>query len=509
MSSWGDGYVTDMGYTSGFHREMAPAHLAFGAALKGQTVPDITAPLTYCDLGCGQGVNTNLMAAAYPHIAFHGNDFNPAHVVGARRLAAEAGLTNVHFYEDSFEQFLTQPKLPETFDIIALHGIYSWVSPENRAFVRQFIAKKLKPGGLVYLSYNALPGWSALAPIRRLMQLHNSGGGSTATRLQPALEFVQAMEAADAGYFKRNPGAKSWLDKMVKSPPAYLAHEYFNENWTLFYHADVVREVEEAKLNYVGTATVIDTLDAFNVTPAQTALLAKIADPVARETARDYATCQQFRRDLFVKGALPLSRNEAEAQLGRTRFALTRSRAEIELNIMGALGAKALSKAITDPIVDALAQGPKTADELMQDPRIAANGRGPLMPTLTALIGSSQVMAALPAQGDEERRLRTDAFNAAVLQRARVSGDLTYLASPLGGGFGLERIVLLFALAHVETHPDPAAFVWAIVKPQGQRMIRDGVLLETDEDNIAELRTRGEQFKSRLLPMLQGLKILS
>ncbi len=508
MSSWGDGYVTDMGYTSGFHREMAPAHMAFAAGLKGQAVPDITSALTYCDLGCGQGVNTNLMAAAYPHIEFHGNDFNPAHVVGARRLAAEAGSANVHFYEDSFEQFLDNPKLPEAFDIIALHGIYSWVSPENRAFVRRFIAKKLKPGGLVYISYNALPGWSALAPIRRLMQLHNSGGGSTAARLQPALEFVQAMHAADAGYFKRNPGAKAWLDKMVKSPAAYLAHEYFNENWTLFYHADVVREVDEAKLNYVGTATVIDTLDPFNVTAAQTALLAKIADPVARETARDYATCQQFRRDLFVKGATPLSRSEAEAQMGGARFALTRPRAEIELNILGALGVKALSGQIADPVVDALADGPRTADELMQDPRVAANGRARLIPTLTALIGTSQVMTALPEAGEDERRLSTDAFNAAVLQRARSSADLTYLASPLGGGFGLERIVLLFVLAHVEKHPDPGAFVWEILKPQGQRMTKDGVVLDSDEDNIAELRNRNEQFRKRLLPMLQGLKIV-
>ena len=508
MSSWGDGYVTDMGYTSGFHREMAPAHLAFAAGLKAQSVPDVTAPLTYCDLGCGQGVNTNLLAAAYPHIEFHANDFNPAHVVGARRLAAEAGSANVHFYEDSFEAFISQPKLPEAFDIIALHGIYSWVSPENRAFVRRFIAEKLKPGGLVYLSYNALPGWSALAPIRRLMQLHNTGGGSTAARLQPALDFVQAMHAADAGYFRRNPGAKAWLDKMAKSPPAYLAHEYFNENWTLFYHADVVREVDEAKLNFIGTATVIDTLDAFNVTAAQNALLAKIADPVARETARDYASCQQFRRDLFVKGATPLSRTEADAQMGAARFALTRPRAEIELNIMGALGVKSLSKDIADPIADALAQGPKTADELMLDPRIAANGRGRLIPTLTALMGTSQVMAALPEAGEDERRVRTDAFNAAVLRRARVSADLTYLASPLGGGFGLERIVLLFVLAHVERHDDPGAFVWEILKPQGQRMTKDGAVLDSDEDNIAELRIRNEQFVNRLLPMLRGLKII-
>jgi SAM-dependent methyltransferase len=508
MSSWGDGYVTDMGYTSGYHREMAPAHMAFAAALKSQAVPDPSRPLTYCDLGCGQGVHTNVLAAAYPHIEFHANDFNPAHVVGARRLAAEAGSTNVHFYEDSFEEFLDQPKLPDSFDVIVMHGIYSWVTPENRAVLRRFLRKKLRPGGLAYISYNALPGWSALAPIRRLMQLHNSGGGSTAARLQPALDFVQAMHAVDAGYFKRNPGAKAWLDKMLKSPPAYLAHEYFNENWTLFYHADVVREVDEAKLNYAATATVIDTLDAFNVTAAQNAQLAKIADPAARETARDYATCQQFRRDLFVKGATPLSRHETEAQIGRTRFALTRPHAEVELNIMGALGAKSLSRDIAGPIVDALADGPKSADELMQEPRIAANGRARLVPTLVALIGTSQVMAALPADGEEERRVRTDAFNAAVLKRARVSAELTYLASPLGGGFGLERMVLLFALAHVEQHKDPAVFVWDLLKPQGQRMTKDGVVLETDQDNIAELRARYEQFRVRLLPMLQGLKIV-
>ncbi len=508
MSSWGEGYVTDIGYTSGFHREMTPAHLAFAAALKSQTVPDPLAPLTYCDLGCGPGVNTNLMAAAYPHIEFHANDFNPAHVVAARRLAAESGSTNVYFYEDSFEQFITQPKLPEAFDIIALHGIYSWVSPENRAFVRRFLREKLKPGGLVYISYNALPGWSVLAPIRRLMQLHGAPGTSTAARLKPALDFVKAMEATDGGYFKRNPGAKSWLDKMMTSPPAYLAHEYFNENWTLFYHADLVREVDEAKLNYVGTATVIDTLDAFNVTASQAALLATIADPTARETARDYATCQQFRRDLFVKGATPLTRNEADAQIGATRFALMRPRAEIELNIKGALGVKALSKDVADPIVDALAQGPKTADELMQDPRIAASGRGRLTPTLTALIGASQVMVALGAQGDDARRVRTDAFNKAVLQRAKISSELTYLASPLGGGFGMERIVLLFVLAFMEAKDDAAAYVWSIFKPQGQRMMKNGAVLETDEDNLEELNTRYEQFRARLLPVLQALKIV-
>jgi SAM-dependent methyltransferase len=508
MSSWGEGYVTDTSYISSVHGELSPAHLAFAAALSGQAAPDVTEPLTYCDLGCGQGLTTNLMAAAYPHIEFHGNDFNPAHVVGARRLAAETGLANAHFYEDSFEEFLHQPKLPEAFDIIVLHGIYSWISPDNRAHVRRFIRQKLRPGGLVYLSYNALPGWSALAPIRRFMQLQSAGGGSTAARLSSALDSVRAASAADMGYFKRNPGAKAWLDKMAKSPPAYLAHEYFNENWTLYYHADLVAEVAEAKLDYIGTATVIDTLDGFNIAPAHAEIIAKAPDSATRETLRDFAMNQQFRRDLFVKGATGLTPAEMDGKWARIAFALVRPRREIELSILGALGRRTLSEAIADPILDALAAGPKTLVQLLEDARVASLGAARVLPTLTALVGSGQAIAVLRDEHVAERRRRTDAFNAAMMRRARVSPDARHLASPLGCSFGIERIGMLLAVAHAEGAAEPDAFVWDILKPEGRRLMKDDAVLQSDEDNRAELRARYETFKTVLLPVLQGLQIL-
>lgn len=508
MGSWGEGYVTDTNYVSGVYGEMSPAHLSFAAALSGQAAPDPAEPLTYCDLGCGQGLTTNLMAAAYPHIAFHGNDFNPAHVVGARRLAAEAGLTNVHFYEDSFETFLRQPKLPETFDIIALHGIYSWVSPENRAHVRRFIREKLKPGGLVYLSYNALPGWSALAPIRRLMQLQNSGGGSTAPRLQSALGSVRAAAAADMGYFKRNPGAKAWLDKMAKAQPAYLAHEYFNENWTLYYHADLVAEVAEAKLDYIATATVIDTLDGFNIAPAHAEIIAQAPDSATRETLRDFAMNQQFRRDLFIKGATSSTSAEMDRLWAQIGFALTRPRHEAELSILGALGRRTLSEAIANPILDALADGPKTPVQLLEDARVAPLGAARVLPTLTALVGSGQAISVLLDGRVAERRQRTDAFNAAVMRRAKLSPEIRHLASPLGCSFGIERIGMLLIAAHAEGAAEPDAFVWDILKPEGRRLMKDGAILQSDEDNRAELRARYDTFKAGLLPVLRGLQIL-
>ncbi len=306
MASWTSGYVADIGYTHGFYRELTPNLLSFVALAQGQQAPDASAPLTYCELGCGQGFSMNLLAAANPHIRFYATDFNPSQVAGARRLASEAGLENVAFYDTSFADFADEPSLPREFDIIALHGIYSWISAENRQAIVNFIARKLKVGGLVYISYNCLPGWSAAAPMRQLMYLHaKSRGGPTAPRLEGALNFVEQIQNSGAAYFRAIPGLKERFERIKGQNRNYLAHEYFNDDWNLLYHADVARELSAAKLSYLGSAAVLEQIDAINLTAEQQQLMAGIEDPVLRETVRDFMINQQFRRDVFVKALSP------------------------------------------------------------------------------------------------------------------------------------------------------------------------------------------------------------
>ena len=106
MANWSAGYVVDVEYTHGFYQELTPSLLSFLALLQGVQTPDLGSSLSYCELGCGQGFSTNLLAAANPHIQFHATDFNPGHIVGAQSLAQAGGLQNVHFYDDSFADFL-------------------------------------------------------------------------------------------------------------------------------------------------------------------------------------------------------------------------------------------------------------------------------------------------------------------------------------------------------------------------------------------------------------------
>ena len=91
MQTWTEGYVSDIAYAHSFYTEMAPAHLAFALLLAGVRPPDLSAPFAYAELGCGQGLTSNLLASVHGHARFEAVDFLPAHIADAGRLAAEAG----------------------------------------------------------------------------------------------------------------------------------------------------------------------------------------------------------------------------------------------------------------------------------------------------------------------------------------------------------------------------------------------------------------------------------
>ena len=167
------GYVADVTYTLGFYRELAPSFLHLTSIVNGVEGLKLAQPLRYCDLGCGRGYGTVLLAAANPDFEFVGIDFNPSHVAEARGLASRANVPNVAFYETGFGDAArsSDPKL-SNFDVIGIHGVYSWVVPQVRGDIHQFIRDKLLAGGLVYNSYNTLPGWATAMPIQHLIMEH-------------------------------------------------------------------------------------------------------------------------------------------------------------------------------------------------------------------------------------------------------------------------------------------------------------------------------------------------
>jgi len=506
---WSDGYVTEVSYTHGYYRELTPQYLALGGLARGINAPGLgLAPLRMLELGCGQGFSANIIAAANPHIHYTAVDFNPAHIVGARMLAAEGGVSNVVFKEASFED-IAQENSDEKYDIIALHGIYTWVSAENREHILRIARDRLKAGGFVYLSYNTYPGWTAFMPVRHMMQEAASANPGTPIfdRLTDAFQLVDKMKEIGARYFT-TPGLSERIDKIKAQPRNYLAHEFLNADWTIFHFGEVAADMARAKLTFACSAHLMEQIDLFNLSPEQTALLNEVKDPVRREGLRDMIVNQQFRRDIFGRGLLPFSLNEARARWLDQRFALVIEAEKIPRKITSIRGEIELQAEVYDRLLSKLDGGPKTIRELASDPHVAELGWQRTLQALTILVAQGHCLPALPVAGEGDRVKRVDAFNAAVIARARDNADRGFLASPVtGAGIAVDRMVQLYLLAAREKAQDRYRFVWDVFKAQGQKIVKDGKALETDEENLSEITERLKIFEQGQARVLAALKV--
>ncbi|HEY5105801.1 MAG TPA: class I SAM-dependent methyltransferase [Caulobacteraceae bacterium] len=511
---WTSGYVSEIDYTHGYYRELAPGLIDFALLLSGYEPPS-RASMRYLELGYGQGLSANIHAAAVPG-EFWGADFNPAHAANAQALA-ERAQSKALFFDDSFADLNAREDMP-AFDYLVLHGVWSWVSEDNRRAIVDIIRRRLKVGGAVYMSYNTLPGWAGAMPLRHMMTLHAETAGSDAQgvvgRIDGSIAFGAKLAEVGARYFAANSTAKARLDAIAGQNRNYVAHEYFNRDWAPMYFSDAHDWLSEAKLNYACAAGAMEQMDGFNLTPPQRELINTYPPGVLRETVRDYLLNQQFRRDLYTRGARRLSPLERVERLHEVRVALTVPAEQIRYEVEAQLGKVTLKKDVYEPIVEALAadhSAPKRLSEIADSPKLAALPPGALIEGLAVLIGSGR---AHPAQSDEEIEQvapNCASLNGFLIERARIAGDVTWLASPvIGAGVAVGRFEQMFLGARakgLKTPADWAKNAWDTLAKQNQSIIKNGEMLKTPEANLEELNVQAKALNDGRLSLLQRLRV--
>jgi 2-polyprenyl-3-methyl-5-hydroxy-6-metoxy-1,4-benzoquinol methylase len=506
MQNWTQGYVLDVSYDYNYFPELAPTNLVFNLLDSRYLAPPLER-FTYCELGCGQGFTSNILAAIHPHCEFWAIDFNPVHIAEAQRLADAAQLRNIHFSDQSFSDFIAADTPP--FDFITLHGVYSWVGDESRQNIVHLLRKKLKVGGVVYISYNALPGWSALIPLRELMwQSPGQTGDSTLQRVETGMAFAQKLEAMKARYFLENPTARAELKAMEEDSRNYLAHEYFNQSWRPFYHSEVAHDLADAKLTFAASGDIDDHFYDFKLTADQAQLLANTTDTTRRETLRDFIFNTRFRCDLFIKGPIRLSALEQVEQCRPLYFALISDLDDIEYDAELFGRPIQLDQRIYEPLIHALADRPRSLGELMGLPKLRSLDFAAILQALKLLISNDHVVATLSPEQAGDRASSVAHLNQALLKRARFGADTQLLVSPVtASGVDVSRPEQLFLLAH-QRQVDPVQFVWNILQVQGERLIKAGHVLESADANQQELAQQVQQFQEFRLPLYKRLRLI-
>lgn len=507
MAVGSEGYVTDIGYTYGMYAELNPLRIPLAFVGSGLAFPEIG---TACELGFGQGMSINAHAAA-TITQWHGTDFNPDHAAFARSLALATG-TDVQLYDQSFAEFCQRADLPD-FDFICLHGIWSWISDENRRLIVDFLRRKLKAGGVLYISYNALPGMGAMVPLRKLLHEHGvtMPAAGTGARVAGALGFMDQVLASGSRYMQDNPVVKAHYETLRGMDPAYLAHEYFNHDWQPMSCSDLANWLAPAGLSIACPATLLDHVDTLHLAPQQIALLAGIGHPGFRQSVRDFMLSRQFRKDYWVRGPRQLAGREQIEQLARLRIVLGSARDEVPARLRTQGGERLLTPDIYGPVLDVLADyRPHSLGGVMEALGQRLNW-GQLLQAVAILTGMSRVHPAQDDASASKVRQATRRLNHELCRMAHSSNEFQYLISPVtGSALGFERMHQLFAAAYrggARTEEQLAAYGMQVASSQRQRLTQEGSALNTPEEILAATTASARLFLKRL-PLNQQLGLL-
>lgn len=453
--------------------ELSPASINFSLALSGQPEPDLEKPFTYAELGSGFSLSTASWAAQYPSGQFFAINNDSARIQWTRNLAERAKLSNLTLMERSFKQVLDDGLPP--LDYLVLHNTYGRVSEKARGEIRAIITKFLKPGGVVYVGYNALPGFAVAAPLHHLVceGVKATGEKNPVTALAQGLNFLKELEDSGALYFKASSNASAWLESWRHGDVDYLLGEFFGGENRAYAFTDMQAEMGQTKTTFIGSLDVANYLEPVLTPPEFMKRLEQVnASLPLRETVKDILYNTLYRRDLFMKGPQALVPEKAKKALEKIRLVLSGTRIDLPEHVVLKGVQVSLKADIYNPVMDFLAEGSATIAEIAE--KIGQD--------FAQVAQASVVMIILgwvqpsPPKMSVQQAARVKAFNVA-LDDMLAGEPFSFLLSVNGAwqhcGF-LER---LYGLALLKD-ADPLTFIQDTIDSGGFQVNQDGEPIE-------------------------------
>ena len=280
-----------------------PARLAVMARLFGVDAPEV-GTARVLELGCAVGGNLIPMAVAMPDAHLVGIDLSARQIADGRRVVTALGLENIELRHADIALVDASYGM---FDYIVCHGIYSWVPAAIREKLLAVCNTNLKPNGVAYVSYNAMPGWGIRGIIRDAMLYHSRNAKSGRDRIRQSREALQLLSRhlpSDTPYAAV---LRQDLDGLAGVADAYLGHDHLEENNEAFYFHEFVDAAHRHHLQYLAEAEF--SAMAPQIPGELKDTLRRIAsDLIAREQYLDFLHHRSFRQTLLVHAGVHINR---------------------------------------------------------------------------------------------------------------------------------------------------------------------------------------------------------
>jgi len=509
MNDWTGGYVADINYTYGYYHELNPYRADYAFLMSGYAAPKVK---TACELGFGQGVSIGMHSAA-SDIEWYGTDFLPSQVEFAKHLSSGQS-PSPQLFDDSFQEFLERDDLPG-FDFIALHGIWSWISDENRQAIVDFIDKYLNVGGILYVSYNIMPGWTPTLPIRELMSEYANNmcpkGMPSDDKVDSSLDFMNKLFQTKPSLTENNPSIKTKFETISKQNKSYLAHEYFNSNWKPMSFLEMSKWLKQAKLEFVSPANYEDIANFLTFSEDQVKFLDSIQDKNFKEFIKDHMTAKQFRRDYWVRGTRKLSETEKISSINSLKFVLSSDLSKFEMNISSSRGNMELSKDFYQKILDHIADFKiRTIGEFKQEMlKLGFNETRTSQAILVLLAKGTIYIVANPSPKNSITK-NVATINSKILHDPALA-NINMMASPVTGSgipiSSLQIFMLKRFIEGVKTKADMKSQITHFLKETGQLLRHKGEDIKDTQKAEEMIDSMINNFFDHYIDLIKKLKI--
>jgi SAM-dependent methyltransferase len=492
MSGWGGGYITDVNYMMGWYRYQSPVMMTLASIIGGSAapIPGADDPVMLLELGCGLGYGALALAASNPDWSVTGVDFNPAHIVAAREWAAEAGLTNITFIEADLSTWEDHPELralPQ-MDFVTMHGLWTWVPPSVQNGIVRLLRQKVRPGGLVHVSYNSLPGWQErIGAARVIREAGQRVSGRSDQQVREGLRVLNDLITADAAYATRVSGLAKALET---ASPHYLAHEFMNQHWAPCFITDVAAAFSDAKLEWIAAGNLAENFPELMMTDAQREIFNRYSDPLMQELVKDMCIPRQLRHDVFVRGARRINLTERAAALMEVHLTLTKLPDELPESLIMPAGRADLNREFYSPVVQALSTRSERVGDLLALPGLVGRRDNPAE-LISILIGTN--MAEPTIRPNASPGAAAVRFNTVTTRRMMGKESPDHPVAAACVATGIPIVTPLLALAVVD-------FMRAGITGLDELMRA----MNPDPEHATEMRASVENCLNRFIPMLKN-----
>jgi hypothetical protein len=392
------------------------------------------------------------------------------------------------------------------FDLLTMKQGWGFLSENARTELAAVASRRLRSGGLLAVSYPALPAQTGVLALHRLAMTHL---GLTKPLRGEALEDVGRVRAAVGcalQFLDQNPavnslawGERSNIEEGLGKLPDEPGQVSFAD-WSPRHFSDLNATMTSAGLEWLCRAAPIQSVDALDLSPRNREHLETLDDRISQEELRTFLTHPRVRADLWTKpGVVKGCRQEL---MGRLKFVLVRPAEEFSYTATGALGTIALSRAAYGSLLEKLSgQSGATLDALSAELSTPME-RDEVIDCLAVLHGTGFIQVVNPNEDEISRSMKTSrALNQKLAATACTDSRMGVLGSPLtGSGVAMPWLHQVFLAALYSGEREPSG--WA----RFARSVREKT--RSPGQTRGAVQDEAERFRRLHLPIYRRLLIV-